>query len=206
MAAPTLLKNPTQVKTGPGQIFVATPGTAVPTFAATASKFSNAWAGWRQIGYTDEGMTFAVGRTVEDITVAEELEPIRKVTTGRTARVSFAASGVNENNIKIAMNGGTWEDVGVGSGATLVRKYSPPELGEEVRCMLGFLSEDLDEAYVWYQVFQTAEATVTRGRGTAKASLTGLQFDVEVPDPAVSTVPWNWFTAGAAFSAPTALA
>ncbi len=204
MAAPTLLKNPTQVKTGPGQIFVAPLGTTVPTFAATASKFSNAWTGWLPIGYTDEGLTFAVGRTVEDITVAEELEPIRKVTTGRTARVSFAASGVNENNISIAMNGGSWSTVS-GATTTLVRKYSPPELGDEVRCMLGYLSEDLDEAYLFYQTFQTAEATITRGRGTQKASLSGLQFDVEIPDPAVSTVPWNWFTAGAAFAAPSAL-
>ncbi len=205
MAAPSLYKNPQQVKTGPGQIFVAPLGTTVPTFAATASKFSNAWTGWIPLGYTEEGLTFASGRSVEDVTVAEELRPIRRVTTSATDTVSFSAAGVNETNISLAFNGGTWSTVS-GATTTLVRKYTPPDLGDEVRTMLGFLSEDLDEAYIWYQAVQTAEATSTRGKGVAKASLTGMQFSVEQPDSGVSAFPWAYFTAGAGFGATSALA
>lgn len=205
MAAPTLLKNPGQVRTGPGQIFVAPLATTLPTFVATASKLSNAWTGWIPLGYTEEGLTFTSGRTVEDVLVAEELRPIRRVTTGATDTIAFSAAGINENNISLAFNGGTWSTVS-GTGATQVRKYLPPDLGDEVRTMVGFLSEDLDEAMLFYQCVQTAEVTSSRQKGTAKASLNGLQFSVEQPDVGVSTAPWAWFTAGAAFAAPTALA
>jgi hypothetical protein len=196
MAAPVLYENPSQIKTGPGQIFMAPPGTDLPTFAATASKFSNAWTDWVPVGFTDDGLTFTQGRTAEGIQVAESLVDIRKTTTGVQERVSFSPAGINETNFSLAMNGGTWSTVGAGTGATLVRKFAPPEIGQEARVMLGWVSEDLDEAFVWYKCFQTAESSMARQKGTAKASLTGLQFDIEPPDPLVSTDRWNYYTAG----------
>lgn len=195
MAAPAQTTNPTQVKTGPGQIMFAPLGTTLPTLVAASSKFNNAWTGWVPIGYSDDGLTLKVSRSVDNVEVAESLETIRKVTTARNTTVTFSASGINEGNISLAFNGGTWTTVS-GTGATQVRKYVPPALGSEVRIMLGFLSAEVDEAFIWYQCFQTAEATMARQKGAAKASLTGLSFDVEVPDPAVSTSPFAYWYAG----------
>lgn len=205
MAVPTLVKNPTQVKTGPGLIVYAEMGTTVPTFAATASKFSNSWVGWLPVGYTDEGLTVTFGRESEDVTVAEELYPIRKVGTSATVSLSFAASGVNEGVFSIAMAGGTWSTVS-GAGATLVRKFSPPDPSTQKRYMYGFLGQDTDEAMIVYQGYNTGEITRNFRKGAEKSSFSGFVVEGEVPDPLVSTDVWNHWLAGAGYGLPTAYA
>lgn len=200
MAVPSFTKNPLQVKTGPGLILFSTNlAVTLPVFAAAASKFTNDWTGFGKVGYTDSGLTITFGRETEGVEVSESIREIRKVTTGANIQVAFDASGINEDNIKNAMAGGTWSTVS-GVGATLVRKFSPPALGSETRVMLGFISAEQDEALVFYQCFQGGEATMTRDKGAQKASLTGTTWDVEVPDPLVSPDDWNYYTAGANFA------
>src|SRR4051812_46014242 len=118
MPLPTLVKNPTEVRTGPGRIYVGPANPTEPTWAATASKFTNSIPGMYSFGYTEAGLTVTFGaRETSTLTPAEEYEPIKIITTGIGATtVSFNTFGVNEVAMKYAMNGGTWAIVGAGSG------------------------------------------------------------------------------------------
>lgn len=205
MAAPTLVKNPLQVKTGPGIILYGDLGTTIPTFVAAASKFTNAWTGWFPLGYTDEGLTITFGRETEDVEVAEELYPIRKVGTKASVAMAFAASQVNEGTLSLAVAGGSWSTVS-GTGATLVRKFSPPSPSNATRKMWGFLGNDVDEAMIIYQGFQTGEITRNMRKGAEKGSLSGFNIEGEVPDPIVSVDVWNHWMAGAGYGLPAAYA
>src|ERR1044072_2819254 len=100
MALPTLVKNPSEVKTGRGPIFVApaNPTIATPAtyWTAASSKFSMNLPGYYSMGYTEAGITVTFGaRDITTLTPAEEYEPIRIVTTGIGATtVSFSTYGV----------------------------------------------------------------------------------------------------------------
>ncbi len=195
MAAPAITKNPTQVRTGPGKIFLAALGSTVPTWAVTGSVFSNSWdAAWTSVGYTDDGLTITLGRSVEDVEVAEEFYPIARKTTQMNGSATFSMAGVNLANLKFALNGGSWATTG--TGATTMNKYSPPSPGSEVRCMLAWIGDAADEVFIAYQVYQSGELSWARQKGAAKASLSGLTFDFEVPSTGVSADVWNYYTAG----------
>lgn len=196
MALPTLRKNPSQVKTGPGTIWLAPIGTTIPTWTVAASKFTNVFpAGWVSPGYTEEGLTLTFGRETGDVPVAEEFYPIRKVTTSVNGSAAFTMAGLSENNLAFALNGGTWTVVS-GTTATTLKKYAPPAPGAETRCMLAHISADSDEIFIAYQTYQTGEITRAFQKGSSKASLSGLSFQFEVPDTTVSSDVWNYFTAG----------
>lgn len=205
MAAPTLVKNPLQVKTGPGLILWGDIGVTIPTFVAAGSKFTNAWTGWYPLGYTDEGLTVTFGKEQEDVEVAEEYYPIRKVGTKASVQLAFSASGINEGTLSLAVSGGSWSTVS-GTGATLVRKFSPPNPSNSTRKVWGFLGNDVDEAMIVYQGYQSGEITRNFRKGAEKASLSGFSIEGEVPDPLVSADVWNHWTAGAAYGLPTAYA
>lgn len=196
MAAPTFTKNPTQVKTGPGLILVnfSLAGTLPDLSVVAGSKFTDPWTGWGKIGFSDNGVTITFRREVEDVPVAESLFPIKRVPTSAGVNVAFDASGINEDNVKLANAGGTWTVSGTGD--TQSSKYDPPDPEDMTRVMLGFLSAEEDEAFVWYQTFQSGEVTMERNKGAAKASLRGMSFETEEPDPAVSAKPWNYWYAG----------
>lgn len=195
MPAPSLVKNPTQVKLGPGLIVTALVSATFPTLTATASKFDTAFVGWSSIGYTDEGATLTFNRESEDVEVAEEDNPLKRIGTKVGVSLAFSASGINELNIQRANAGGTWSTVS-GTGATQVRKYSPPQPKDQVRHMWAHIGQDLDEIFVIYQGYQTGEITINRRKGANKASLSGFNIVGEVPDPLVSADVWNYFTAG----------
>lgn len=195
MPAPTLVKNPVQVKLGPGLIITATMAGAIPTLVAAASKFTTTFTGWSSIGYTDEGATLTFNRESEDVEVAEEDNPLKRIGTKVGVTLGFSASGINELNLEAANAGGTWSTVS-GTGATLVRKYAPPQPKDQTRRMWAHIGQDLDEIFLMYQGYQTGEITVQRRKGANKASLSGYNIVAEVPDPLVSADVWNYFTAG----------
>ena len=202
MPIPILQKNPTEIKTGPGWALVGPPNPTEPTWAATASKFTNSIAGYYSWGYSASGFTIAFGAIeTASITPAEELKPVRIVPTGQSSTtIAFDLFGNNEVVTKYAFNGGTWSTVGAGSGATLVRKYTPPDPGAETRCSIVFISSDQDEMYWFPQMFQTGAPTRTFTKGETPTGLSGLVFSSEKP-PTGSD--WNYYTAGAGFTGPT---
>ena len=195
MVAPTLVKNPMQVKLGPGLIINAGLAVAVPALVAAASKFTTSFTDFVSVGYTDEGATLVFNRESEDVEVAEEDNPVKRVGTKVGVSLQFSAAGINETNISAAMAGGVWSTVG-GTGATQVRKFSPPTAAAQTRRIWAHVGQDLDEIFIVYQGYQTGEITMNRRKGAQKASLSGFNIVGEVPDPLISNDVWNYFYAG----------
>lgn len=195
MPLPTLTKNPLQVKLGPGIIVAATVATAFPALVAAASKFTSSFTGWSSVGYTEEGATLVFNRESEDVEVAEEDNPLKRVGTKVGVSLQFSAAGANELNFQLMNAGGTWSTVG-GTGATQVRKYAPPQPKDQIRHAWAHIGQDGDEIFVIYQGYQSGEITVQRRKGAQKAALSGFNVIAEVPDPVVSVDVWNYFYAG----------
>jgi hypothetical protein len=126
------------------------------------------------LGYTDDASEFHYVPSTDDVEVAEELDPISTQTTGRSSTLSFSLAQMTATNLKRAMNGGT-----ITTGAGIVT-FEPPDLGTEVRVMLGFESEDSQERWVYRQCYQQGDITITRGKGAVKA-LIPAEFRLEKP-------------------------
>lgn len=187
---------PTRIKTGPGIIRYALLGTAIPTITAAVSKVvaTPAWTSWVAPGSTDAGLTYTENSETSDINVAESLYPVRTVTTGKSSRIAFTLSEIDDLNWQLAMNGGTLGTSG--TGVTKLNTYVPPLVGSERRVMLSFQSLEDDEIIVWPQVFNVGSVEVVRGTYETKAGLS-LEFNAELPDPAVLTTPYKRWTSGA---------
>lgn len=164
--------NPGALALGPGQLFIGPLGTTEPSDLTT--DWGSVSAGWVLLGYTDAGSEFKYSLATDAVEVAEELDPISNQTTGRTSTVTFALAEITATNLKRAMNGGT-----ITSGSGIVT-FEPPDLGTEVRTMLGFQSEDGTERWVYRQCFQTGDTTITRAKGASKATIS-CEFTLEKP-------------------------
>jgi hypothetical protein len=174
-------------------LFWAPLGTAVPTNTVAGSVFTDAWAAeWVPLGATEEGHSFSFSTETETVDVAEFLDPIKYVETGREGSVSFSLVSITSANLKRALNGGTIATTG--STATTLTKYTPAALGASVRCMLGWESQDSTERYVWYQCFNTSGIEISRRKGADKATMP-VEFALEVPS---TGVPFEHWAAGVA--------
>jgi hypothetical protein len=170
--------NANQVQSaGPGVIYMAPLGTAVPTIAVTGGKFTHTLdPAWVPVGATDSGISFSFSRETTEVKVAERLKPIRKVTTSSAESISFAFAQFNDKNWKYAQNGGTWTTTG--SGATGHSKYSPAALGDEVRSMLLWVNQTEDIMFIAYQVFQTGSLSLGFST-TGEKTVLECEFTIE---------------------------
>ena len=164
--------SPTALSLGPGYLFIGALGRTEPTDLITPWTVVD--SGWVALGYTDAGSEFDYALAVSPVTVAEELDPISNQTTGRTASVKFSCAQVTLTNLRLALNGGV-----VTTSAGLVT-FEPPDLGTELRTMLGFESEDHTERWIYRQCFQTGTLAMLRQAGAAKAALP-VDFTLEKP-------------------------
>lgn len=181
------------IATDPGYLFWAPLGTAEPTNTVVGSVFTDAWpSGWIALGATEEGHSFSWTTSTDQIEVAEFLDPIKYVETGRTGSIAFALASVTLTNLKRALNGGTVTTTG--TTTTTLATYTPPVLGASVRCMVGWESQDSTERLIAYQCFNTGTVEIARRKGADKATLP-IEFALEVPS---SGVPFKYLTAGVA--------
>lgn len=165
--------NPLSVALGPGYLYLAVIGSTEP------DDLSTAWdAAWKPLGYTDDGSSFSYAPSFDPVPVAEELDPIDSVPTGRDITVSFNSAENTALNYQRAMNGGTITVTG--TSPDQVFKFEPPDLGEEVRVALGFESEKHDERWVWRECLQTGTVQTDRKKGADKA-LVPMTFTVYKP-------------------------
>lgn len=179
--------------TDPGFLFWAPLGTAEPTHAVTGSVFSDAWpAAWIRLGATEEGSTFNWQTSFDPVNVAELLDPIKYVTTGRTGSLAFALVDFHLNNVKRALNGGTITTTG--STTTTMSTFTPAAQGAEVRAMIGWESQDGTERLIAYQCVNTAQVSITRRKGSDNANLP-VEFQLEAPS---TGTPFKYLTAGVA--------
>lgn len=237
--------DPANITTGPGTLWQAPLGTDEP-----ANHVVDWPAGWTRVGYTAEGSQSALAVATADVVVAELIEPVKTVTTGRSLRVGFAMAELTLSKLRLALNGGnvvgmtaavvnnkaltanvatlttaaahgfivgdevTVADVdatfngtytitvvgsattfsyaktaanvvsvaatGVAHVGTLGSWLEPPEIGEEVRTMLGFDSEDRLERIIWRKCFQAGSVNTPRRKGAEFARFP-VEFAVERP-------------------------
>lgn len=150
--------DPTKIRVGPGRLLVAAVGAAEPADLTTP------WGvPWTDLGYTDEGHSFAASPSFEPVEVAEEIDPIRYEPTGREMRVEFALAEMTAQNLSYALNGG---DVTSGTG---IVTFEPPDPGEEIRVALGWEARDGKERWVWRKCLQTGDIEIARRKAPDKA-------------------------------------
>jgi hypothetical protein len=161
---------PTNVRVGPGKLYIAPVGSTEPT------GLSGAWdAAWVRVGYTDEGSMFGFDQTFEDIEVEEEYDAIDTLQTQRSIMVSFAAAELTATNLQRALNGGTIETAGE------VITFEPPAAGEVTRVAIGWESDDAKERWVFRRCVQRGSVEIARRKAPNKATIP-MEFRVTVPD------------------------
>lgn len=188
-ATPTLL-------TDPGFLYIAAVATADPTNTAAGSVFTDAWpAGYISLGATENGMEFKYATSVEALSVAEFLDPIKYVTTGREGSFAFNLADYTLTNFRRAVNGGIAAMTATsGTGATSLFTLSPPTPGAEVRAKIGWESLDHTVRMVGHQTISGGEITSAFTKPPGYAVIP-CQFNMEVPS---TGIPWTMWGAGAA--------
>lgn len=142
---------------------------------------TEAWpAGWVPLGYTDEGSAFNYEISTDNVEVAEELDVLARVTTGRDASVEFALAEITYKNLMIAFNGGIVPDLDTGTAWT----FEPPDLGNETRVMIGWdampnvASNDL--RIIFRQCLQGGSIGLENRKGATKSTI-AANFQLEKP-------------------------
>jgi hypothetical protein len=169
-------------------------GTAEPTHAVTASKFSDTWPGaWIALGATEDGSEFSYETKLESITVAEFFDPIRWVTTERSGSFAFNLADFTLNTYRRMLNQGPAITI-TGATTTTMGSWNPPTPGTEVRSMLGWESLDNTVRLIMFQVINGG-AIKTAFKKAPSFSVIPCQFNFEVP---ASGNPFRILTAGVA--------
>ncbi|GGM53241.1 hypothetical protein ACFFX1_55005 [Dactylosporangium sucinum] len=177
--APTLVKPATSI--GPGWILRAPLASLEPTNTVVGSKFTDAWdAAWVVVGATDAGHVFNFQTNVEPVPAAEFFDPLSYETESREGTFDFALLHIAARSFVTAFNGGVTATSG--AGTTLRTDYEPPDPGNEVRCMLGWESQDSTQRMVLRQCFQGGQASLTHNKGAANRTAIPLSFRLELPD------------------------
>jgi hypothetical protein len=183
-----------QILTDPGILWITAIGTAEPTPAATAGRFSDVLpAAWILLGPTEEGSSFSDATSVDTISVAEFLNPVRNVVTSRTSKLSFALASWTLSNYRRALNGGVAAIAPVGTAGSEVTSLEPPVEGSEVRSMIMWESTDGSLRLLGRQCFQTGEVATDLKPAPDKA-LIPCEFSFEQPSTGLR--PWKMWAAG----------
>jgi hypothetical protein len=154
---------------GAGTLYIAPLASVEPT------SVSSAWdAAWTKLGYTDAGSTFSYQLAVTAIDVAEELNTLKWIPSGLTADVAFALAEMTKRNLSVALNGGIVTADGTDT------TFEPPDLGSEVRVMIGWDAANGLERWIYRQCLQSGNVQLARQK-TAKAMLP-VQFNLEKPN------------------------
>lgn len=167
---------------GAGVLYSAALGTAFPANTVVGSVFTDLWASagaWLPIGITKNGHELTYAPKVDPIEAEEYLDPIAYTTTGRTSGVKFELMKVDLTNWKLVVNGGSGALTSSGSGTTLLTTGILPGPGQEVRCALGWESDDNTERWVAEQCLQAGSLSVKRQKGSNVATYTA-EFNFEV--------------------------
>jgi hypothetical protein len=113
--------NPNEIVVGGnGRILVAEVGTAAPADITEAAS-----ASWTELGYvSDEGVTFTVGKEIEDVNVWQSFYAVRRLMTAQSGQLGFELAQWNRDTVPLAFGGGTISEPAAGA-----YRYTPPEPG-----------------------------------------------------------------------------
>lgn len=185
VATPSLL-------TDAGYLFIAPLLSTVPVNTVAGSVFTDSWpAAWIPLGATEDGSEFSYSSKVDAIEVAEFLDPVKQVTTGREGSFAFNLASYTLSNYQRALNGGVAALTPTsGTGATALYTVSPPAPGAEVRSMIGWESLDNTVRLVAYQTLQGGEIK-TAFKKSPNYSTIPCEFKFEVPSSGKAFQMWS---------------
>jgi len=166
--------NPQNLALGPGYLYMGDIGT--PEIVDLVTAWATVSPNWKALGYTEQGSLFKYALATNPVQVAEELDPVQIATTGRTSTVTFMLAELTATNLMRAANAPS-SALTAGTGIT---SFEPPDLGTEVRRMLGFESEDHTERWLFRQCFQTGDMSIQRQKGAANATIS-VEYTLEKP-------------------------
>jgi hypothetical protein len=177
-AGPTALAagdkgDPDAVVLGPGLLYVGDASAADPTDATTPPSAT----AYRPVGYTEEGSSFSYETTTEDITVAEENDPIRTVPTGTTSTLSFSMAEMTWENLLLALNAGS--SAAATPPTMPTGPIEPVEPGSEQRVKL-IWDSDYGSRWIFRQCIQSGTLTIDRKKAPDKGLLP-VEFKCEKP-------------------------
>lgn len=113
------------VVAGDATLYLANYGATIPTGLAAPG------TAWYDPGYlTDDGATFTLSRTVQDINVWQSLDPVRRIVQSFTKQVAMTLREWSPTNMSYALGGGS---VSTGSGTvggTAFGTYTYPDPNE----------------------------------------------------------------------------
>jgi hypothetical protein len=162
--------------TGPGILYSAPLLTAEVASTVTASAFATtAWTGWTAVGSTADGWAFGDSLSTDDVEAAESYYPVKTITTKREAHMTLVLQEITASNLKLALNTGTASTTG--AAATLLTEIVPPTVGNEVRRMWGWQSEDNTVRFYAYQALQVGDIGTKFTKGADNAQ---LAFDLKL--------------------------
>lgn len=107
-----------EVLVGTGTLYLAPIGTAFPANPTVTPS-----APLEDVGYSEEGWTFVADRTLENVEVAEEVDPLRRLKTAQSLSIRGAAAQASLENLQLALGGGT---ITPNDPAAGFRRYTPP--------------------------------------------------------------------------------
>lgn len=169
----------TFVKLGPGRIYFGAVGAVEPTDLTTAISSTV----WNYAGFTDEGHTFTISPSFDNVEVAESLLPIAKVPTGTDMTLELALVEVTAQNVQRALNGATITSSG--TGPTAIDSVEPLADGAvNPRVAVLWEADDKSERWVWRKCLQTGAVAIGRKKGSAKATVP-LSFSLEPVSAAI---------------------
>lgn len=178
----------------PGFVYWAPALTSFPANTVAGSKFTDAPSvTWVGLGATEDGSTFSYSPSIEPVTVAEFLDPVKWRTVSREGSFALNLADYTMKNLQRVMNGGVLTTVS-GTGATTLTEYAPPGLGAETRASLMWESQDSTMRIFMYQVVNIADVETAFAKAPS-FSVLPCEFRFEV-DSSGNT--FKVYTAGTA--------
>lgn len=162
--------DPNNVVLGPGLLYVGLATATDPADAVAPIPTTD----YRPVGYTEEGSSFTYETTSEDVTVAEENDPVKTVPTGATSTLAFSMAELTWENLELALNLGP--NVTAGTAPAIIE---PVEPGSETRVKL-IWDSDYGSRWIFRQCVQTGSLTIDRKKAPDKGLLP-VEFTCEKP-------------------------
>lgn len=153
-------KDPTRVRVAlTGTVYVADEGSTVPADITVTPN-----ASWVDLGYTtEEGVTFSVEQTTEDLPAWQSMEPLRTLVTAEPKAFNFTLRQLERTSFLTAF-GGSITTIGANN-----YRWDPPASGTTPTkaYMIEFLDESLKYRFVYRRNQQTGARELNFVRSNA---------------------------------------
>ena len=164
---------------GPGVLYAAPYGTAVPT--SISSVLDPAFI---TLGATVDGSTFSYQIQTADLMIEESYRPVKVATTGILETLTFNLAEYTANHLSAAFNGGF---VAAPTGGAA---FTPPAPGTESRLTIAWVSDDGLQRWYYKKCINTGTVAIQHRKAP---NFTAIAFSMRLENPTDGTAPWGYF-------------